>query len=72
MDKITLQLDAEGDRTFLKRIAKSNDMALVLWELQNNFWRKWKHDDSSFDLEVFKKGLSDLLAEYHVDPDDLV
>ena len=54
-----------------KQLVKASDMALLLWELKHNFWRKWKHDESEFTLNNYKDELADLFYEYHVDVDDL-
>ena len=54
-----------------KQLVKVSDMALLLWELKHNFWRKWKHDESEFTLNNYKDELADLFYEYHVDVDDL-
>jgi len=54
-----------------KQLVKVSDMALLLWELKHNFWRKWKHDESEFTLDNYKDELADLFYEYHVDVDDL-
>lgn len=50
---------------------KADDLALFVWELKHNFWRKWKHDESDFTLDNYKEELSDLMYEYGIHPDEL-
>jgi murein L,D-transpeptidase YafK len=64
-------LDERYDEMAMKRAMKSSDMASFIWELKHNFWRKWKHDDSDFNLETYKEALNDLLDEYNIIPDEL-
>ena len=67
--KITIE---STDNDEVKQLVKSQDMALFIWELQHNFWRKWKHDESTFTLDNYKEALSDLLYEYGIIADDLI
>ena len=71
--KATLKFDLENqeDKRSHMRCVKSLDMASFIWELQHNFWRKWKHDDSDFNLETYKEALSEMLDEYNINPDEL-
>tara|TARA_R110000803_G_scaffold91933_1_gene159415 strand:- start:104 stop:328 length:225 start_codon:yes stop_codon:yes gene_type:complete len=55
----------------MKRAIKSNDMAMFIWELQHNFWRKWKHDESDFNLDTYREALGELLDIYNINPDEL-
>ena len=59
-----------NDLQEVKQLVKASDMALLLWELKHNFWRKWKHDESEFTLNNYKDELADLFYEYHVDVDE--
>ena len=54
----------------LKRIAKSEDMALFIWELVNNGWRDFKHTD--YDYQKSWGKIHELLDEYNIDVDDLI
>lgn len=64
-------LEDYDDEKAMKRAMKSSDMTSFIWELKHNFWRKWKHDDSDFNLETYKEALSDLLDEYNINIDEL-
>lgn len=68
---LEFDLDNSEDIAAMKRAMKASDMASFIWELQHNFWRKWKHDDSDFNLETYKEALSDLLDEYNINIDEL-
>ena len=68
---IEYNLDERDDEMAMKRSMKSTDMAMFIWELQHNFWRKWKHDDSDFNLETYREALRDLLDEYNINIDEL-
>jgi murein L,D-transpeptidase YafK len=74
MSKATIEYDlsAADDVMAMKQSMKSSDMAIFIWELKHNFWRKWKHDDSEFNLETYKEALNELLDEYNINPDELI
>ena len=55
----------------MKRAIKSNDMAGFIFELEHNFWRRWKHDDSDFNLETYRHELKELLDEYDINIKEL-
>ena len=69
---IEYDLSAADDVMAMKQSMKSSDMAIFIWELKHNFWRKWKHDDSEFNLETYKEALNELLDEYNINPDELI
>jgi hypothetical protein len=69
---LEFNLDNHEDKMYHKRCVKSLDMASFIWELHHNFCRKWKHDDSEFNLETYKAAINDLLDEYSIDIDDLI
>jgi len=72
MSKIIIEYsDSVDDRMELKRVMKATDMAMFIWELKHNFWRKWKHDDSDFNLQTYREALSELLDEYNINPEEL-
>jgi hypothetical protein len=72
MSKTTIEYsDSVDDQMELKRVMKATDMAMFIWELKHNFWRKWKHDDSDFNLETYREALGELLDEYNINPDEL-
>ena len=68
---IKYNLDNIDDERAMKKAMKSSEMASFIWELQHNFWRKWKHDDSDFNLETYREALRDLLDEYNINIDEL-
>lgn len=65
-------LDNRDEEMAMKRAMKSSDMASFIWQLQHNFWRTWKHDDSDFNLETYRKALGDLLDEYDININELI
>ena len=69
---LEFDLDNKDDEMAMKRAMKSTDMASFIFELQNNFWRKWKHDDTDFNLDTYKESLGDLLDEYDINIDELI
>jgi hypothetical protein len=73
MSKATIEYDLSNadDVMEMKQSMKANDMAMFIWELKHNFWRKWKHDDSDFNLETYMEALGELLDEYNINPDEL-
>jgi hypothetical protein len=58
------------DQTEIKRLAKSNDMALFIWELVHNGWREFKDTDHDY-KKVWNK-IHVLLRTYNIDIDDLM
>jgi hypothetical protein len=58
------------DEMEIKRILKSNDMALFIWELQHNAWRDFKHTD--YDYEKAWDKINQLLDEFKINVDDLI
>ena len=72
--KGTLEYDLNNPDSELsmKRAMKATDMASFIWELKHNFWRKWKHDDTDFNLETYKESLGELLEEYNINIDELI
>ena len=52
------------------RMIKSLDMALFIFELQNNLWRKFKHSD--YDYTPYKEAINELLKEYNINIDVLI
>tara|TARA_B100000497_G_C7239610_1_gene174424 strand:+ start:137 stop:364 length:228 start_codon:yes stop_codon:yes gene_type:complete len=73
MSKVIIEFDLENleDEIAMKRAIKSSDMASFIWELHHNFWRKWKHDESNFDLDTYREALTDLLNEHNINIDEL-
>ena len=60
------------DRNEAKTLVKAQDMASLLWEIKHNFWRKWKHDETDFNLDNYKEALADLMDEYNINIDNLI
>lgn len=56
--------------TEIKRLSKSTDMAMFIWELVHNGWREFKHTD--YDYEKSWDKIHDLLNEFNINPDDLI
>ena len=52
------------------RMIKSFDMALFIFELQNNLWRKFKHSD--YDYTPYQEAINELLKEYNINIDVLI
>ncbi len=58
------------DPTEIKRLSKSNEMAMFIWELVNNGWRDFKHTD--YDYHKAWDKIHELLEEHKIDIEDLV
>ena len=69
---IKYNLDNNDDKMAMKRAMKSTDMASFIWELQHNFWRKWKHDETDFNLDTYREALGDLLDAHNINIDELI
>ena len=73
MSKGILEYDLTNadDEMAMKRAMKSTDMAMFIWELKHSFWRKWKHDDTNFNLDTYRESLGELLEEHNINIDEL-
>lgn len=71
--KGTLEYDLNNidDVMAMNKAMKATDMALFIWELKHNFWRKWKHDDKDFNLDTYREALHELLEEHNINIDEL-
>jgi hypothetical protein len=69
---IEFDLDILEDKMKYEICMKSSDMAHFIWELQHNFWRKWKHDETDFTLDNYKEALYELMEEYNINIDKLI
>ena len=58
------------DNKEFKRLAKSEDMAIFIWELVHNGWREFKHTD--YDYQKSWDKINKLLDEHNIDIDDLI
>lgn len=65
--KATFESD---DQIEIKRLSKSTDMAICLWEIVHNGWREFKHTD--YDYEKAWDKIKDIIAEHNIDVDDLI
>lgn len=65
--KATFESDEEIE---IKRLAKSTDMALCLWEIVHNGWREFKHTD--YDYEKAWDKIRDIISEHNIDVNDLI
>ena len=73
MSKATIKYDLSNadDVMEMKQSMRAGSMAMFIWELKHNFWRKWKHDDSDFNLRTYREALGEMLDEYNINPDEL-
>ena len=65
--KATFESDEQIE---IKRLSKSTDMAICLWEIVHNGWREFKHTD--YDYEKAWDKIKDIIAEHNIDVDDLI
>jgi len=75
---LTFDLNDGDDRLEFERMMKSKDMALMLWELDMNGYRKFtKYNDRQ--EEAYQEGIEEvfeyireLLKEHQIDVEDLI
>lgn len=65
--KATFETD---DPMEIKRLAKSTDMAMFIWELVHNGWRDFKHTE--YDHTPAWEKIHALLAEHNINIDDII
>ena len=70
--KLKFDLTEPEERRAHAQCVNANKMACFIWELQYNFWRKWEHDDSQFNLKTYREALSELLDEHNINIDELM
>lgn len=58
------------DATEIKRLAKSTDMALCLWEIIHNGWRVFKHTD--YEYEKAWDQIRSIVDAHNINIDDLI
>lgn len=75
---LTFDLSDGDDRYEFNRMTKARDMALMLWELQMNGYRKFtkynERQESAYQQgieEVFEY-IRDLLAQHQINVEDLI
>jgi len=64
--KVTFETE---DPMEAKMLAKSQDMAMFIWELVHNGWREFKHTDYEYEKAWDK--IRELLEEHNINIDDL-
>ena len=69
---LEFDLDNPDDEKALKRAIKATDMACFIFELKHNFWRKYKHDESDFNVHNYREALGQLLEEHNINVEDLL
>lgn len=67
--KVTFKTD---DPKEILRLAKSLDMALALFEIQNNVWRQFKHGDEKIDFQEYREAVQEMFEEYNINLDELL
>jgi hypothetical protein len=75
---LTFDLDDRDDRIEFERMMKARDMALMLWELDMNGYRKFtKYNDRQ--EEAYQEGIEEvfeyireLLKEHQIDVEQLI
>lgn len=69
--KITVEF--EDQEEFDESIIGTQDRRIksAMFELVNNFWRKWKHADTDPTLDEVKTAFFDLLYNENVDTENL-
>lgn len=65
--KVIIESD---DPMEIKRLIKSKDMALCLWDIIHNSWREFKHTD--YDYKLYLEKIGDLMDEHDINIDELI
>ena len=68
---LTFDLNDQEEADSHLRCIKAAEMAGFIWQLKNNFWRKWKHNEENFTLDNYKEALAELLDEHNINIDEL-
>ena len=68
---LTFDLNDQEEADSHLRCIKAAEMAGFIWQLKNNFWRKWKHNEENFTLDSYKEALAELLDEHNINVDEL-
>ena len=65
--KVTFKSD---DPMEIKRLSKSTDMAMFIWELVHNGWRDFR--DTDYDYEPAWEKIRELLDDHDINIDELI
>lgn len=74
MTKIVLKFNEEQHNTeeeFLRDIANRARYKYALFEITNNLWRRWKHDESNLNVDTLRSAINEILEEAGVNYNDL-
>mgnify|MGYP003657063643 FL=1 len=63
---LTFDLNDQEEADSHLRCIKAAEMAGFIWQLKNNFWRKWKHNEEDFTLDNYKEALAELMDEHNI------
>ena len=63
---LTFDLNDQEEADSHLRCIKAAEMAGFIWQLKNNFWRKWKHNEENFTLDNYKEALAELMDEHNI------
>jgi len=63
---LEFDLSDEDDKVSYENCINANNMAIFIFELRHNFWRKWKHGEDDFTLDNYKDSLYELMQNHDV------
>lgn len=69
MKSITIEVEDDKEA---KRLVKSLDMACCLFEIKNNMWRQWEHQDKNLNYHEVNEAISKIFEENNIDINDLI
>lgn len=69
---LEFNMDDPDDRQAHHRCVKATDMAIVLFEIECNLFRKYKHRDTGPTIEELREDISKLYNEHDINIDLLI
>lgn len=74
MTKVILKYKEEDFSTeeeFLRDIANRSRYKYALFEITNNLWRRWKHDEGNLNVDTLRSAINEILEESGINYNDL-
>jgi threonine synthase len=47
-------------------IINASNYSQALFEIQNNLWRKWKHDESTLNVDTLKESINEIFEQHNI------
>ena len=49
-----------------KDLINASNYAAALFEIQCNLWRKWKHDESTLNVDTLREAINEIFEQHNI------